>query len=286
MENKILDGKFLAKQIREEISQKCKNLKKERAITPGLAVVIVGDDPASHSYVRSKEKACLEAGFYSEVHKLEESTTQGELIDLIEQLNQNPKINGILVQLPLPDHIDENIINENIDPQKDVDGFHPVNLGNLFLGCPNFIPCTPKGIIRLLKHYKIPIEGKNVVVIGRSNILGKPMATLLLHENATVTLCHSRTKDLAMYTKQADIIVAAVGKANFITKDMIKEGAIIIDAGTTKVNNKLTGDVNFDDVYDKVEKITPVPGGVGPMTIAMLLENTLEAVLKDEDKDI
>lgn len=286
MENKILDGKFLAKKIREQMAQKCKNLKRERGITPGLAVVIVGEDPASQSYVRSKEKACLEAGFYSEVHKLGESTTQEELIDLIEQLNQNSKIHGILVQLPLPDHIDENIINENIDPQKDVDGFHPVNLGNLFLGRPNFISCTPKGIIRLLKHYKISIEGKNVVVIGRSNIVGKPTATLLLHENATITLCHSRTKDLALYTKQADIIVTAVGKANFITRDMIKEGAIIIDAGITKVNNKLTGDVNFNDVYNKVEKITPVPGGVGPMTIAMLLENTLKAVLKDEDKDI
>lgn len=280
MKNKLLDGKTLAKQIRAEISQKCKDLKRQAGIIPGLAVVIVGDDPASHSYVRSKEKACFEVGFYSEVHKLEKSITQQELLQLIKQLNSNPKINGILVQLPLPDHINENMINENIDPKKDIDGFHPINLGNLFLNRPNFVPCTPKGILRLLKHYEISIEGKNVVVIGRSNIVGKPTAALFLHENATVTLCHSKTEDLEMYTKQADILIVAVGRPNFITKDMIKEGAIIIDAGTTKVNNKLTGDVDFDDVYDKVEKITPVPGGVGPMTIAMLLENTLEAVLK------
>jgi methylenetetrahydrofolate dehydrogenase (NADP+)/methenyltetrahydrofolate cyclohydrolase len=280
MIDKILDGKKLAKQIREEIKKKVNDLKYDQDITPGLAVVMVGDDPASASYVNMKEKACVEAGFYSEVHKLNENISQVQLLSLIDDLNNNTKIHGILVQLPLPKHIDEKIINERIDPDKDVDGFSPINLGKLFLKQPSFIPCTPKGIIKLMKHYDITIEGKNAVVIGRSDIVGKPVATLLLHENATVTLCHSKTKSLSLYTKKADIIVAAIGKANFLTKEMIQEGAIIIDAGTTKLNNKLTGDVDYKAVYEKVEKITPVPGGVGPMTIAMLLENTLEAVLK------
>lgn len=280
MMDKILDGKRLAKQIREEIKKKVHDLKVEQGIIPGLAVVMVGNDPASDSYVRMKEKACVEAGFYSEVHKLDENISQIQLLSLIDNLNNNSKIHGILVQLPLPKHIDEKIINERINPNKDVDGFNPVNLGKLFLNQPSFIPCTPKGIIVLMKYYDITIEGKNIIVIGRSDIVGKPVATLLLHENATVTLCHSRTKNLSSHTKQADIIVAALGKANFITKEMIKEGAIVIDAGTTKINNKLTGDVDFEAVLKTVDKITPVPGGVGPMTIAMLLENTLEAVLK------
>lgn len=280
MVDKILDGKKLAKQIREEIKKKVSDLKYEQGIIPGLAVVMVGDDPASASYVSMKEKACVEAGFYSEVHKLDENISEIQLLSLIEDLNNNTKIHGILVQLPLPKHIDEKIINERIEPSKDVDGFSPINLGKLSLKQPSFIPCTPKGIIKLMKHYDITIEGKNAVVVGRSDIVGKPVATLLLHENATVTLCHSKTKNLSFHTKKADILVAALGKSKFITKEMVKEGAIIIDAGTTKINNKLTGDVDFEEVFERVEKITPVPGGVGPMTIAMLLENTLEAVLK------
>ncbi len=279
MEDKILDGKALALKIREDIKSQVNDLKKNQGITPGLAVVLAGNDPASISYVNMKEKACIEGGFYSEVHRLSENTSQSQILSLIDDLNNNKKIHGILVQLPLPGKIDEKIVNQRIDPKKDVDGFNPINLGKLFLKTPSFLPCTPKGIIRLLKHYKIDIEGKHALIIGRSDIVGKPTATLLLHENATVTLCHSKTEDLSSHTKKADIIVAALGKPNFITGKMIKEGVIIIDAGTTKVGNKLIGDVDFQDVYEKVGKITPVPGGVGPMTIAMLLENTLEAVL-------
>lgn len=279
MEDKILDGKALALKIREDIKSQVNDLKKSQGITPGLAVVLAGNDPASISYVNMKEKACIEGGFYSEVHRLSENTSQSQILSLIDDLNNNKKIHGILVQLPLPGKIDEKIVNQRIDPKKDVDGFNPINLGKLFLKTPSFLPCTPKGIIRLLKHYKIDIEGKHALIIGRSDIVGKPTATLLLHENATVTLCHSKTEDLSSHTKKADIIVAALGKPNFITGKMIKEGVIIIDAGTTKVGNKLIGDVDFQDVYEKVGKITPVPGGVGPMTIAMLLENTLEAVL-------
>lgn len=279
MRDKILDGKGLAKDIREKIKAEVNNIKIAKGIVPGLAVVLVGQDPASVSYVSMKEMACLEGGFYSEVHRLDEDTSQGEILSLIDELNNNDKIHGILVQLPLPGNIDEKIVNERIEPKKDVDGFNPINLGKLFLKTPGFIPCTPKGIIRLLKHYDISIEGKNAVVVGRSDIVGKPTATLLLHENATVTLCHSRTKNLSSYTKEADILVSAIGKPNFITSSMVKKGAIIIDAGTSKVGNKLVGDVDFQGVIEKVDKITPVPGGVGPMTIAMLLENTLEAVL-------
>ena len=280
MGSKIIDGKSLAKQIRKEISLKVQELKNQKGVIPGLAVVLVGDDPASHSYIRSKERACKEVGFYSEVYRLEEGITQEELLELINKLNQDQKIHGILVQLPLPKHIDENIVNENIDPKKDVDGFHPINLGKLFLGKPDFISCTPKGIICLLKQYHISIEGKNAVVVGRSNIVGKPAAILLMQENATVTLCHSKTKDLKEHLQRADIIVSALGKASFITADMIKEGAIVIDAGTTRVNGKLTGDVDYEGALEKVKMITPVPGGVGPMTIAMLLDNTLESFLK------
>ena len=280
MEDKILDGKALALKIREDIKSQVNDLKESQGITPGLAVILAGNDPASISYVNMKEKACIEGGFYSEVHRLSENTSQSQILSLIDDLNNNKKIHGILVQLPLPGKIDEKIVNQRIDPKKDVDGFNPINLGKLFLKTPSFQPCTPKGIIRLLKHYKIDIEGKHALIIGRSDIVGKPTATLLLHENATVTLCHSKTEDLSSHTKKADIIVAALGKPNFITGKMIKEGVIIIDAGTTKVGNKLIGDVDFQDVYEKVGKITPVPGGVGPMTIAMLLENTLEAVLE------
>ncbi|MCR1897998.1 bifunctional methylenetetrahydrofolate dehydrogenase/methenyltetrahydrofolate cyclohydrolase FolD [Irregularibacter muris] len=280
MNSKILDGKKLAKKIREEIAQKVIHLKNEKAIIPGIAVIILGEDPASHTYVNMKEKACKEVGFYSEIHRLQNSTKEEELLKLIEQLNHNEKIHGILVQLPLPDHINENIINAHISPFKDVDGFHPSNLGKLFLGQPSFVSCTPKGIIKLLKYYGVEIRGKHAVVIGRSNIVGKPIATLLLNEDATVTLCHSKTRDLAQYTQQADIIVSAVGKAHLINHKMIKREAIIIDAGMNRLNGSLVGDIDFHDVIEKVKLITPVPGGVGPMTITMLLENTLEAALR------
>ena len=280
MTNKIIDGKIVAKQIKEEITLKVQKLKKQKRIVPGLAIVLVGDGPASHSYVRSKEKACKEVGFYSEVYRLKEIITQEELLGLIHKLNQDEKIHGILVQLPLPRHIDENIVNENIDPKKDVDGFHPINLGKLFLEKPNFISCTSKGIIRLLKQYSIPIEGKNAVVIGRNNIVGKPVAMLLMQENAIVTICDSHTKDLTKYLQQADIIISSIDEALFITEGMVKEGAVVIDAGNARVNDKLTGDVDYKGVFEKVSMITPVPGGVGPMIIAMLLENTLESFLK------
>lgn len=280
MQDKILNGKEYAKQIREQVKKQVQDLKDKDSITPGLAVVLVGEDPASVSYVNMKGKACQEVGFYSKVCKLEEDTSQEKLISLIDDLNRDKRIHGILVQLPLPKHLDEKIVNESINPAKDVDGFSPINLGKLLLGQANFIPCTPKGIIKLMKYYDVEIKGKNVVVVGRSDIVGKPVAILLVHEDATVTLCHSQTRDLAFHTKQADIIIAAVGKAHFITEKMVKEGAVIIDAGTSKINNKVLGDVDYQAVYEKASKITPVPGGVGPMTIAMLLENTLEAVLK------
>lgn len=282
MNEKILDGKKLAKEIRTDLKNRIKDLQSKKEITPGLAVVIVGDDPASQTYVRMKEKACTEAGLYSEIHKLKADISSNELVAVIDRLNHDNNIHGILVQLPLPKGLDEKKINARIDPLKDVDGFHPFNVGNLFLGDPSFIPCTPKGIIRLLKHYKIPIEGKHVVIVGRSDIVGKPSASLFLKENATISICHSKTKDLSVLTSQADILVTAVGKPNLIYGDMIKKNAIIVDAGTTMVEGKVVGDVNYDNVIDKVKKITPVPGGVGPMTIAMLLENTMEAVFKNE----
>ncbi|WP_053957129.1 bifunctional methylenetetrahydrofolate dehydrogenase/methenyltetrahydrofolate cyclohydrolase FolD [Inediibacterium massiliense] len=283
MKAQIIDGKKISGQIRENIIKEVNDLKKSHGITPGLAVIIVGEDEASCVYVSMKEKACKNVGFYSQVHKLPQNTTQNEIIDLVEKLNKDSKIHGILVQVPLPKGIDENIINSHILPSKDVDGFHAVNSGNLFLGNPSFIPCTPKGIMELIKRTGEDITGKHAVVIGRSNILGKPVSILLLRENATVTICHSKTKDLKSHVTMADIVVAAVGSPNLITGDMIKEGAIIIDAGTRKVNGKLVGDVEFDKAKDKASWITPVPGGVGPMTITMLLENTLKAA-KDQCK--
>ncbi|KPU28092.1 5,10-methylene-tetrahydrofolate cyclohydrolase [Caloranaerobacter sp. TR13] len=280
MKDNVINGKEIAKKIRANLAKEVEIIKSRYGKVPGLAVVLVGNDPASHTYVSMKEKACKKIGMYSEVHRLSENTSQDQIIELIDKLNEDDKIDGILVQLPLPKGINENIVNYRISPEKDVDGFHAVNAGNLFLGEKGFIPCTPKGIIRLIKETGIEIEGKNAVVVGRSNIVGKPTAILLLNENATVKICHSRTKDLAKHVKEADILVSAVGKPEIIKGEMIKEGAVVIDAGTTKVNGKLVGDVEFDLAKNRASWITPVPGGVGPMTIAMLLENTLEAFKK------
>lgn len=280
MKGNIINGKEIAKNIKADLAREVEMFKTKYGKVPGLAVVLVGDDPASHTYVSMKEKACKKIGMYSEVYRLSENTTQDQIIELIDKLNNDDKIDGILVQLPLPYGINENIINYRIAPEKDVDGFHAVNAGNLFLGEKGFIPCTPKGIIKLIKETGIEIEGKNAVVVGRSNIVGKPTAILLLNENATVKICHSRTKDLANHIKEADILVSAVGKPEIIKGEMIKEGAIVIDVGTTKVNGKLVGDVEYSSAKNRASWITPVPGGVGPMTIAMLLENTLEAFKK------
>lgn len=273
----IIDGKRIAQDIKDEVARGVRELKEKRGITPGLAVAIGGEDPASQVYVRGKEKACQEVGIYSEKHALPESVSQGELLSLIAQLNRDNKIHGILVQLPLPGHIDEDRIIDAIDPKKDVDGFHPINVGNLFIGKPTFLPCTPHGIIELLKRSGVEIEGKNAVVVGRSNIVGKPVSILLLQENATVTMCHSRTADLGAETRRADILVAAVGRPEVIKADMVKGGVAVIDVGVNRVEGRLVGDVAFEEVSRKASAITPVPGGVGPMTIAMLMKNTLRA---------
>ncbi len=246
-----------------------------------MAVVIVGQDPASRVYVNNKKKACAELGMYSEEYALPEETTQEELLALVQKLNAKEDIHGILVQLPLPKHLDEKTVINNIDPKKDVDAFHPVNVGKIMIGDYDYLPCTPAGIMELLKDTGVDLTGKECVVIGRSNIVGKPMAMLLLHQNATVTICHSRTKDLKEVVKRADVVVAAVGKANFVTADMVKEGAIVIDVGMNRLENgRLCGDVNFDEVSKVASFITPVPGGVGPMTITTLMKNTLTAAQK------
>lgn len=251
---------------------------KEHGITPGLAVVIVGDDPASRVYVNNKKKACAECGIYSEEYALPEETTQEELLSLIDTLNKKSDISGILVQLPVPKHIDETTIINAIDPKKDVDAFHPINVGKIMVGNFDFVPCTPAGVMELIKESGIEISGKECVVVGRSNIVGKPQAMLLLHQNGTVTICHSRTKDLKEHTKKADILVVAVGIPNFVTGDMIKEGAVVIDVGINRLENKkLCGDVEFESAEKVAGAITPVPGGVGPMTIAMLMKNTVKA---------
>lgn len=273
----IIDGKKIAQDIRQEVAEGVEKLRAEKGITPGLAVVIVGEDPASLVYVRGKEKACEEIGIYSEKHALPETVSEGELLALAEKLNKDPKIHGILIQLPLPKHINEERVLDAIDPAKDVDGFHPVSVGNLFIGKPIFLPCTPHGIIELLKRSNVAIAGQNAVVVGRSNIVGKPVFMMLLQENATVTICHSKTKDLAAETKRADILIAAVGSPELIKADMVKEGVAVIDVGVNRVNDKLVGDVAFEEVSKKASAITPVPGGVGPMTIAMLMQNTLKA---------
>lgn len=276
MKAKIISGKELSAQIREELKIKTAELK-ENGKNPGLAVILVGEDPASQIYVRNKEKACEEVGIYSEVYRMPENTSQDELMSMIDRLNADAKIHGILVQLPLPKHLDEQEVLRRINPEKDVDGFHVMSAGALFTGLDGFVACTPKGIIRLIQSTGVEIAGKNAVVVGRSNIVGKPVAMLLLNENATVTICHSKTKNLADVCREADILVAAIGRPEMITGEYVKEGAIVIDVGTSRVDGKLKGDVKFDEAAEKAAYITPVPGGVGPMTITMLMDNTVEA---------
>ncbi|WP_432666365.1 bifunctional methylenetetrahydrofolate dehydrogenase/methenyltetrahydrofolate cyclohydrolase FolD [Wukongibacter baidiensis] len=272
---KIIDGKKVSKKIREELQVTINELKEEKGVVPGLAVIIVGNNPASRAYVRMKDKACKALGMHSELHSLEEDVSEEELLSLIDRLNNDRGIHGILVQLPLPNHIDEMKVLKRISHEKDVDGFHPINVGKLVVGEDTFIPCTPHGIIKLLEYEGVDIEGKKAVVIGRSNIVGKPISMLLLQKNATVTICHSRTKDLKEVTKEADILVAAIGRPKFVTSDMVKSGAVVIDVGINRVDDKIVGDVDFEDVKNVVDSITPVPGGVGPMTITMLIYNTV-----------
>jgi len=275
----IIDGKKISKDIKDELRAQVELLKKKN-VEVTLCVIQVGDDPASTIYVRNKKKACEYVGIKSLAYELPEETSQEQLIDIIHELNERPDINGILVQLPLPKHIDEDKIIQAISPDKDVDGFHPQSVGRLSIGQKGFVSCTPAGVVQLLKRYNFPIEGKECVIVGRSNIVGKPMAMLMLRENATVTVCHSRTKNLAEITKRADILIVAIGKSKFITREYIKDGAIVIDVGMHRdENNKLSGDVDYDDVLDKVSAITPVPGGVGPMTIAMLMYNCVESAM-------
>ena len=274
----IMDGKALSAKIRANIKEESAEFEKNTGIKPGLAVIIVGEDPASKIYVRNKGKACEEVGFKSEIYALPEETTESELLSLVHSLNERDDIHGILVQSPLPKHLDEALIVNNISAKKDVDAFHPVNVGKIMIGDYNFLPCTPAGVMELLKEYKIDPEGKKCVVVGRSDIVGKPMAMLLLHANGTVTICHSKTRDLASITSDADILVTAVGKADFLKGDMLKEGAVIIDVGMNRnEEGKLTGDAVFAECEKKASYITPVPGGVGPMTITMLMKNTLTA---------
>ena len=275
----LIDGRAVAKAFKEEIAQKTAQMI-EGGVQPHLAVVLVGENPASQVYVRNKENGCIKAGIRSTVIRLEETCTQEELEKTVVSLNEDASVHGILVQLPLPRHLDEARVLRLIDPDKDVDGFHAMNSGRLMNGQPGFVPCTPLGVMKLLESYGIDPNGKHAVVIGRSNIVGKPMAMLLLQANATVTICHSRTQNLAEITRQADILVAAVGRANFVTADMVKPGAAVIDVGINRVDGKIVGDVDFDAVSDVAGYITPVPGGVGQMTIAMLLANTLDAAAK------
>lgn len=273
----ILDGKETAKKIRERLTNEVTELR-NNGIIPKLAVIMVGDDNSSKIYVRNKSKACNEIGIEFTEHLLPEETTQTELLKLIDKLNNNKEINGILLQSPIPKHLDINEAFRRISPDKDVDGFNPVNVGKLVLGQNTFISCTPFGIIKLLEEYNIPLEGKNAVIIGRSNIVGKPMSQCLLNKNATVTICHSKTDNLKEFTKKADILVSAIGKAKFVTKDMVKEGAIVIDVGINRNSEgKVCGDIDFDNIKDITSYITPVPGGVGPMTIAMLMNNVVKA---------
>ncbi len=283
----ILDGKMLSEKILADLVMETAELKKA-GITPGLAVILVGDDPASQSYVNSKEKACLQLGMYSKKITLPATTTEDELLKIIDRLNKDSQVHGILVQSPVPKHINEEKVVNLIDPQKDVDGFHTVNVGKLVLEQEGFVPCTPWGVIKILEHYQIPVEGKHVVIIGRSHIVGKPMALLFMQKakygNATVTVCHSRTKNIKEICKQADILVAAIGKAEFVTKDFVKPGAVVIDVGINRVEDstkpkgyRMTGDVAFEEVREIASWITPVPGGIGKMTIAMLMNNVLKA---------
>ncbi|NLY43618.1 MAG: bifunctional methylenetetrahydrofolate dehydrogenase/methenyltetrahydrofolate cyclohydrolase FolD [Clostridiaceae bacterium] len=277
MSAKIIDGKKIASDIRNSLKNQVDNMKKE-GIFPGLAVVLVGNDPASRIYVNSKKKACEEIGIHSEEYALPEETTQDELLKLVRMLNEKEDIHGILVQLPLPKHLNEEEVINAISPSKDVDAFHPINVGKIMLGKYDFLPCTPAGVMELIKEAGVSVEGKECVVVGRSNIVGKPLAMLLLQQNGTVTICHSKTKNLKEVCRRADILVVAVGKAKLITGDMIKPGAVVIDVGINRLENKkLVGDVDFDSAVEVAGAITPVPGGVGPMTIAMLMKNTVKA---------
>ena len=285
MAAKIISGKEVAESMRAELAEEVKSLESKGKI-PGLGVILVGEDPASRSYVTAKERACEEIGIYSDDNRIPADTSENDLLDRVEKMNSDPKINGILVQLPLPDHIDEERVLLAVDPSKDVDGFHPVSVGKMMLGQETFLPCTPHGVLQLLKRSNVKIEGAEVVIVGRSNIVGKPLANLLIQKsefgNATVTVCHTRTKDLPDHTKRADIVIAAAGKPEFITADMVREGAVVIDVGVNRVEDpskkrgyRLTGDVAFEEVSEIASLITPVPGGVGPMTITMLLYNTV-----------
>jgi len=287
MSARIIDGKQVAQAMREELRQECARLR-ERGIVPGLAVILVGDDPASKSYVTAKEQACAETGLYSSDNRLPATTSQPDLMALVKRMNADPKVHGILVQLPLPRHLNESEVLLAIDPAKDVDGFHPVNVGKMVVGEKAFLPCTPHGVVQLLVRSGVRIDGAHVVVVGRSNIVGKPVANMLLQKkenaNATVTVCHTRTRDIGHFTRQADIIIAAAGRPKTITADMVKEGAVVIDVGVNRVEDatrksgfRLVGDVDFDGVKEKASLITPVPGGVGPMTITMLLYNTVQS---------
>ena len=273
----LINGKVISAAVKDRIAKEVEDLK-AMGVTPGLAVIIVGSDPASQVYVGSKERTCVELGMYSEKYELPENTTEEELLSLVKKLNENDKIHGILCQLPLPRHLDEKAVIEAIDPKKDVDAFHTTNVGRIMIGDYDFLPCTPAGIMEMLKYEGIDPAGKHCVVIGRSNIVGKPMAMLMLHANATVTICHSKTQNLKEICREADILVAAVGRAKFVTPDMVKEGAVVIDVGMNRPEGgKLCGDVDFDAVEPLCSAITPVPGGVGPMTISMLMQNTLTA---------
>ncbi len=277
--SKIIDGKLVSAAVKQRVAEGVAELK-EKGISVGLAVILVGEDPASKIYVANKKKACEDLGIVSHEYLLPATATQEELLALVETLNNEDSINGILCQLPLPKHLDEKTVINAIDPKKDVDAFHPSNVGKIMIGDYDFVPCTPAGVMELLKYYNIEAEGKLCVVIGRSNIVGKPMSMLLLHKNGTVTTCHSRTKNLKEVCKEADILVAAVGKAKFVTADMVKDGAVVVDVGMNRFDGKLCGDVDFEGVSEKASFITPVPGGVGPMTIAMLMQNTLTAAKK------
>jgi methylenetetrahydrofolate dehydrogenase (NADP+)/methenyltetrahydrofolate cyclohydrolase len=294
MAGKIIDGKQVAADMQLELKKEVAELKKQ-GIVPGLGVVLVGEDPASQSYVTAKERACEELGIYSDDNRLPADTIQEDLIALINRMNADPKINGILVQLPLPKHLDESEVLLAINPDKDVDGFHPTNIGKMVAGQPAFLPCTPHGVIKLLQRSGVRIEGAHVVIVGRSNIVGKPIANMLIQKNssgnATVTVCHTKTKNLAAHTRQADIIIAAAGSPNTITADMVKEGVVVIDVGVNRIEDKLSkkgyrlvGDVDFEAVKEKASLITPVPGGVGPMTITMLLYNTVESAKRAAGK--
>jgi methylenetetrahydrofolate dehydrogenase (NADP+)/methenyltetrahydrofolate cyclohydrolase len=277
----VIDGKSVARAIRERVAADAATLMRERGVQPGLAVVLVGEDPASKIYVTNKEKAAAEAGIVAQDHRLPAETTQAELLALVASLNADPAVHGILVQLPLPKPIDAQAVLEAVLPEKDVDGFHPVNVGLLHMGRPRFVACTPRGVIELLRHHRVALKGKRAVIVGRSNIVGRPVAALLEHEHATVTICHSRTIDLPGEVRRADVVVAAIGRPEFLRGDWIKEGAVVIDVGINRLaNGKLVGDVAFAEARQRAALITPVPGGVGPMTIAMLLANTVEAAAR------